>query len=671
MDNSLLQEQIELLKKQIELQDTQIKLLQSHPTQSAAPLEINQQNDVRILFTSSKQPFSLRKVLEISKKIPKKYLVPYTDPKLDELKKYLETYFACLYSIKKEICFLHWDPYKKVILNYDNKLGNQLPKSLDVYGIGKEGQYLAFSPSKYVKEYLFDRYRPTVSLHKPLVFIKKDQYYYNNFSGFLHNERKQYCNYPDDIKQGVEFIWNHINEVWCSTKKDQFEYVVKWICAMVSGQKMTTCLYLNSLQGSGKTAPCDFLRNWVIGKNITITINNPKIIVGGFNISLCGMLLTIFEELPSNSKGQWKGLVDWLKPYITNSTMNYEGKYEKDFNAKNLNSYILLTNKKALKISPDDRRFVMLDVSNKYIGNYKYIDKLVEYMDNGPNCDIIGEAFYWYCIEFYENYVKENNGKHFNPQKDRPNTILKQETIIEHLHTLYVYLKREFILKRKGIPRQLLSEFTNKYKQSLLDDLKKKKDNNFCHYKNHNTDVDSRKIAPLLRNINIQIERGTGNQVFISYTPYEDLLKIFVEKKWIDDYDDHNCTIDKDHVRLIKIDNANNVTINNIKVSNIINIDESEESSEGNFPTSELKPNEEPFDLCKELQESIDDLKNDIEFYTDMLPIIMEPYSRNNDVISLDSSDEESIDESHVNRTISKISILLQEQSNNANNKKD
>jgi len=54
-----------------------------------------------------------------------------------------------------------------------------------------------------------------------------------------------------------------------------------------------------------------------------------------------------------------------------------------------------------------------------------------------------------------------------------------------------------------------------------------------------------------------------------------------------------------------------------------------------------------------------------------MLPIIMEPYSRNNDEISLDSSDEESIDESDVNETISEMTNLLQEQSKKANNKKD
>jgi hypothetical protein len=248
-----------------------------------------------------------------------------------------------------------------------------------------------------------------------------------------------------------------------------------------------------------------------------------------------------------------------MKPYITNGTICYEGKYLQDFIAENLNSYILLTNNTTLKISPGDRRFVMLDVSDDLVGNYDYFDKLGEIID-GPESNLNGEAFYWYCIEYYEQYLKENNGKHFNPQRDRPVTKEKNETIIKHLHSLYVFIKKEFLLRRQGICKQTLANFTNDYKQTLLDDLKTKKDNKVNKYKKHDTEIDTREISRLLKNLGIITVRGSGNKVMVPETPYEVLLELFKKKHWIDEYDDH-FNNNNDSVKI------NNVTINNITVS--------------------------------------------------------------------------------------------------------
>lgn len=175
----LLQEQIEMKDKHIEYQDKQIKLLTKQLNLYSIPSippEIDAIIQNEVLFASSKKPFSIRDAKKIIDKIDTKMLVPYKDPRFDEIKRYLETYFACGFSNKKEIDYLHWDAYNCVLYHYDGQLGGLLPRSLDVYGTGEKGTgtYLAFSPIQYVKEYMYDRFRPKVSMFQPCVFKKND-----------------------------------------------------------------------------------------------------------------------------------------------------------------------------------------------------------------------------------------------------------------------------------------------------------------------------------------------------------------------------------------------------------------------------------------------------------------------------------------------------------------
>jgi hypothetical protein len=333
-------------------------------------------------------------------------------------------------------------------------------------------------------------------------------------------------------------MWNHINDVWCSNKESQINYVKKWIIAMVSGQKMTTALYLRSIEeGTGKTIVMDFLQKKVLGKDITYTLDNPSS-WEGFNSHLYVKLLVVCEEMPSNSKGQWMKLVETFKTWITNDTKNFEGKYSPAFNGENVSSFVILTNNEAFKLGVSDRRFVMLDVSKKYLGNADYFDSLAECIE-GPDSEEIGEAFYWYCIEEYEKYLKENNGKKFNPSsaKERPITKTKQTTIIEHLHTFYVFLKRYYLANEKGLPRIQMKVLRKIYIEELHKDAKRLKEGKANYYSNHDVDVSSRKLNELLKDIDIKASKSTGNQLYVPELSYKKLMNKFIERNWIDEFD--------------------------------------------------------------------------------------------------------------------------------------
>jgi hypothetical protein len=227
-----------------------------------------------------------------------------------------------------------------------------------------------------------------------------------------------------------------------------------------------------------------------------------------------------------------------MKPFITNPTLEFEGKYEKQFNGENLSSFIILTNNETLKVSVGDRRFIMLDVCIDYINNTKYFDELALCVD-GLDCFEIGEAFYWYCIEYTENYIKKH-GKKFNAQKCRPMTKTKQTTLIDHLPTLYVYLKNEFILKKQGIKKQTLQSFVKNYTSELKSDAITLKTGGRSKYRSHNVNISSRSVSEDLKYINISTFNSTGNAVYVPEITYEKLKEIFESKHWIDSFDIKN-----------------------------------------------------------------------------------------------------------------------------------
>ena len=108
--------------------------------------------------------------------------------------------------------------------------------------------------------------------------------------------------------------------------------------------------------------------------------------------------------------------------------MTIERKSITTYNTTNHLSFILISNNDAIKLEINDRRFIMLDVSTKYIGNQEYFTQLAKVTNN----DICGEAFFWYCKEFVKNLQ-------FNSQNDKPKTQAKNENILLKLNNFYIY----------------------------------------------------------------------------------------------------------------------------------------------------------------------------------------------------------------------------------------
>jgi hypothetical protein len=154
------------------------------------------------------------------------------------------------------------------------------------------------------------------------------------------------------------------------------------------GAKNDDLFISSSPQGIGKSIIVRFLANHVIGKELYHPYSEVSSFLR-FNGSLAGKLLVVFEEVPSSDHYEWKLFTDRLKYFLTEDIIDIEEKFKNKRFVKNTVSFMIITNNyRAVKLTPDDRRFFMPDVVN-FKETEEYYNVLYKY----TNEPIVGKHF--------------------------------------------------------------------------------------------------------------------------------------------------------------------------------------------------------------------------------------------------------------------------------------
>lgn len=163
-----------------------------------------------------------------------------------------------------------------------------------------------------------------------------------------------------------------------------------------------------------------------------------------------GKILVNINELPCASTGEFMKIMNQMKTLVTDSTFECRRMYSQGRTSNNTFGLILFSNNDAISISASNfKRYKMLDVSNKYIGDTEYFCKL----DNHKN-DAVGEAFYAFLDHRYHKRGKFINVDLF------PHTDAFKDKICERLDTVYDMLKHCFIKKHKPVEHTLKSLYS-------------------------------------------------------------------------------------------------------------------------------------------------------------------------------------------------------------------
>jgi len=210
-----------------------------------------------------------------------------------------------------------------------------------------------------------------------------------------------------------------------------YEYLLNYFAHLVQKPHIKTnvCLLIQGKQGTGKTTLVENLLKRIMGLKYVYDTDDIETIVGKFNASIAGKFMVVLNEATGKDTNQ---VVDKIKNIITRTSVTIEYKGIDPFPSIDYCNYAFTTNNiKPIAITKDDRRFQVLECSDKYKGDVKYFTKLF----NSINDD---KTIY----NFYKFLMNRDITK-FNTERDR--VITEATTDLHELNKDPVEMFLEYI----------------------------------------------------------------------------------------------------------------------------------------------------------------------------------------------------------------------------------
>lgn len=194
---------------------------------------------------------------------------------------------------------------------------------------------------------------------------------YNLFRGFPIKPRAGDCSR----------YWYLLKEVICNGNEEQYRYVRRWLAHLFQkpAELPETALVLRGPQGVGKNTLVHYPGRLVGSHYLELSQMNQ--VTGRFNAHLQDALLVLANEAiwggDKNAEGP-------LKAMITDPHTPIEGKGRDIIQMRNYKRLVLCSNNSwVVARDPDDRRFLVLDVSPKHKEDKAFFGALKAQMENG------------------------------------------------------------------------------------------------------------------------------------------------------------------------------------------------------------------------------------------------------------------------------------------------
>ena len=275
------------------------------------------------------------------------------------------------------------------------------------------------------------------------------------------------------------------------------QYVLKWLANIIQnpGYHTTVALVVVGGQGTGKTTTFELFMKKILGSKYFGQTNNPENdLFSRFGFLKDSKILVVVDDF---NVGTIKMNADPFKSYITGETIPFESKGKMSIELLNCANFVLTTNKHdPVKLDADDRRYAVLEVSERLKGNHAYFSKLYRYLDNSEN------------IRAIYDLLREIDISKTNFQAERPMTELYQEIKSMSVDKELLFLHH----KMGGAQNQQIfkgSDFYQDFRGWLSD-------NGFTDYKAK----DAVRFGLYMKKVNgVTIERRTGNASYFIIDP--------------------------------------------------------------------------------------------------------------------------------------------------------
>lgn len=240
--------------------------------------------------------------------------------------------------------------------------------------------------------------------------FKKEKFLKDIYNTYKGNSIPYEKNFKVNMELITPFL-NHIKEILSDNDNRNYQYILNMLAHYVQRPHIKTnvCMvFISTEEGAGKNIFFDNFNNKFIGSNYSTNIDNLDTLFARFNGILANKIVTVLDEVKTKFGGKSS---DQFKSMITQKCFNLEQKGMEHIKMNDYNNYIILTNNEIpVNIDISDRRFFVSNVSNKYVGDYNYFDKLQETFDD---CE---------AVKHFYHYLLQQDISKFRTQRDIPIT---------------------------------------------------------------------------------------------------------------------------------------------------------------------------------------------------------------------------------------------------------
>lgn len=226
--------------------------------------------------------------------------------------------------------------------------------------------------------------------------------YFNLFRGFPIQPRPGDCS----------LFLNHIREVICGGNEDHYQYVLKWFAHLFQkpAELPGTALVLRGKQGTGKGTMTDYIAK-LVGQHFLELVQMGQV-TGRFNGHMKDALVVHANEAIWAGDKAAEGA---LKAMITDPQTAIEFKGRDIISVNNYKRLILSSNHDwVVPRDMDDRRFFVLDVSDRHKEDHDYFAAIHQQMKSGGLEALMSELRNVDITDYSPRAMPESTGAGFD-----------------------------------------------------------------------------------------------------------------------------------------------------------------------------------------------------------------------------------------------------------------
>ncbi len=170
---------------------------------------------------------------------------------------------------------------------------------------------------------------------------------------------------------------DHIKYCYANGDNELFDYILSYIAYPLRNNKKTKkCLILSGKEGAGKNSLFELIGNFIYGRSLYVELDSMDKALQKHNNIVAHKLLVVINEAKSiDGSKVSRDMFEKFKDMVTNEYTTVEPKGIDAFDIENYVNYVITTNNDfVMPITSNDRRYIMVRVSDTHMGDVKYFN---------------------------------------------------------------------------------------------------------------------------------------------------------------------------------------------------------------------------------------------------------------------------------------------------------